>query len=62
VADDQPLRSLLEQAAPEPNPGELEVTKVVQGTDTPDDHEFEICVSRIPDGDPLCERSSAKER
>jgi LPXTG-motif cell wall-anchored protein len=38
-----------------PSPGELEVTKVVEGTDTPDDHEFEICVSRIPGGDPRCE-------
>jgi hypothetical protein len=39
-----------------PVSGELEVTKVVLGTDTPDDYEFEICVSRVPGGDPLCKK------
>jgi hypothetical protein len=39
-----------------PGSGELEVTKVVLGTDTPDDYEFEICVSRVPGGDPLCKK------
>ncbi len=38
-----------------PAPGQLVVTKVVNGTDTPEDYEFEFCVTPVVDGDQICQ-------
>ena len=40
---------------PEPEVGQLDVKKVVVGTDTPDEYTFEICVTPVEtDGDQVC--------
>ena len=38
----------------QPDVGQLKVTKVVLGTDTPDDFTFEICVAPVAEGDEVC--------
>jgi hypothetical protein len=41
--------------APEPELGQLDVEKVVAGTDTPDEYSFEICVTPVGGGEELCQ-------